>query len=81
MSSHDSYNHVDTQPLMCDVTLRMVYPVSHTCSGIFAWAQVQLFSKVSTPLHVQPLDSMTNVIRGIGYSCGTAWIIDLTHVS
>ena len=44
--------------------------------------QVQLLSKVSTPLHDEPLDSTLNVIHGIGYSSrGTAWIIDLMIVS
>ena len=43
---------------------------------------VQLLSKVSTPLHDKPPDSMLNLIHGIGYSSsGTAWIIDLMLVS
>ena len=38
--------------------------------------------KVSTPLRGEPLDSMLNVIHGIGYSSSyTAWIIDCTLAS
>ena len=43
---------------------------------------LQLLSKVSTPRHNEPLDSMLNVVHGIGYSSSdTAWIIDLKLVS
>ena len=43
---------------------------------------VQLLSKVSTPLHDEPLDSMLIVIHCIDYSSSkTAWIIDLILVS
>ena len=43
---------------------------------------IQLLLKVSTPLHNEPLDSMLNVIHGIGHSSsGTLWIIDLMLVS
>ena len=38
--------------------------------------QIQLLLKASTPLHVEPLDFLLNVIDGIGCSnIGTAWII------
>ena len=43
---------------------------------------IQSLSKVSTPLHNEPLDSMLNVVHGIGCSSNAAaWIIDLKLVS
>ena len=41
------------------------------------YRKIQLLSKVITSFQDEPLDSMFNVIHGIGYSSSnTAWIID-----